>query len=69
MVSHSPVGTPDLNNPLACKIGFWTALAAFIGTLGFSIAQILQIAAVLHFPWDAILILPESVGMPDLTKA
>jgi hypothetical protein len=32
------------------------ALVAFIGALGFSIVQILQVVTVLRFPWDAILI-------------
>jgi hypothetical protein len=37
-------------------VGIWAGLVAFIGAAGFSVAQILQILAILHFPWDAILI-------------
>jgi hypothetical protein len=38
------------------KIGFWSALVAFIAAAGFSIAQILQIIGLLGYPWDEILI-------------
>jgi len=38
------------------KIGFWSALIAFVAASGFSIAQILQIVGLVSYPWDEILI-------------
>ncbi len=38
------------------KIGFWSGLAAFASTVSYVIVQLLQIAGVLHFPLDEILI-------------
>lgn len=52
----SHVETVDSNSKTLYKVGFWSALIAFVGALGFSVAQILQLLSVLHTPWDAILI-------------
>jgi len=38
------------------RIGFWSALVAFVAAVGYSVAQVLQIVGVLRYPWDAILI-------------
>ena len=38
------------------KVGFWTALVAFVAASGFSVAQILQIIGLVSYPWDEILI-------------
>jgi hypothetical protein len=38
------------------KVGFWSALVAFVAAAGFSIAQILQIIGLISYPWDEILI-------------
>jgi hypothetical protein len=47
--------SPEIN-PTHCKIGFWSALIASLGALGYSVTQILQVLALLRFPWDGILI-------------
>ena len=41
--------------PVSVKLGFYAALASCIAASGYSVAQLLQILGVLHFPWDAIL--------------
>ena len=38
------------------KVGFIASLAAFVSTVAYCIVQILQVAGVLHFPLDEILI-------------
>ncbi len=38
------------------KLGFWSALVAFVAAFGFSVAQILQVVGVVGPPWDGILI-------------
>src|SRR5512136_520047 len=38
------------------KIGFWSALTAFVAASGFSVSQILQIVGLVSYPWDEILI-------------
>ncbi len=38
------------------KLGFWSALVAFVAAIGYSIAQILQVVGVVGPPWDGILI-------------
>ena len=38
------------------KIGFWSALIAFVAASGFSTAQILQIVGLVSYPWDELLI-------------
>jgi len=38
------------------RIGFWSALVAFISIVGFSVAQVLQLIGILSYPLDAILI-------------
>ena len=42
--------------PASANLGFYAALTACVATVGYSVAQLLQILGVLHFPWDAILI-------------
>lgn len=41
---------------LEYRFGCWCALTAFVGGAGYSIAQLLQIAGLLRWPWDEILI-------------
>jgi hypothetical protein len=43
-------------NETLYKVGFRTALVAFIAVVGFDVAQILQIVGLLGKPWDEILI-------------
>ncbi|MGZ3854349.1 MAG: hypothetical protein ACXVBX_16255 [Flavisolibacter sp.] len=38
------------------KLGFWSALVAFVAASGYSVAQILQVVGVVGPPWDGILI-------------
>jgi len=38
------------------RIGFWSALVAFVAAAGFSLVQILQIIGIVRYPWDEILI-------------
>jgi len=38
------------------KLGFWSALVAFVAAFGFDVAQILQVVGVVGPPWDGILI-------------
>jgi hypothetical protein len=38
------------------RVGFWSALVAFVAASGFSIIQILQIFGLVKYPWDEILI-------------
>lgn len=38
------------------KLGYWSALAAFVAATGFSVAQILQLMGLVGPPWDEILI-------------
>ena len=45
------------------KFGFRAGLAAFIFTLAYCVVQILQVAGVLHFPADEILIYGTSLGI------
>ena len=42
-------------------IGYWSGLAAFTATVAYDVAQILQIAGVLRFPLDEILIYGSSL--------
>lgn len=53
-VSH--VGTGVSVSKSLCRVGFWSALVASVGALGYCVAQILQIVALLQPPWDGILI-------------
>jgi hypothetical protein len=43
------------------RIGFWAGLAAFTATIGYDLVQILQVAGVLHFPFDETLIFGTSL--------
>ena len=38
------------------KVGFWSGLIAFLATMAFNIAQLLQLFGILIFPFDQILI-------------
>ena len=38
------------------KTGFWSGLTAFGATMGYVIVQLLQVAGVIHYPFDEILI-------------
>lgn len=38
------------------KVGFWSALVAFIAAAGYSVAQILQVIGLIGHPWDDVLI-------------
>jgi len=51
-------------NKLINTIGFWAALAAFAASVGFDVAQILQVVGFVTFPLDAILIYGFSLGIP-----
>lgn len=44
-------------------VGFWSALLAFIFTLAYVVVQLLQVARVIHFPWDEALIYGTSLGI------
>lgn len=55
--NHTANGiTEDSTRNSLYKVGFWSALVSLLGALGYSVAQILQIAGLVHFPLDAILI-------------
>jgi hypothetical protein len=43
------------------RIGFWAGLAAFAATVGYDVVQILQVAGVLQFPLDEVLIFGTSL--------
>jgi hypothetical protein len=43
------------------RIGFWAGLAAFTATVLYDLVQVLQVAGVLHFPLDEILIFGTSL--------
>lgn len=64
-ILDSPLKTTGLTPPTApifsmdktiYRVGFWSALIAFVATMSFSIAQFLQLLGVLTFPLDQILI-------------
>jgi hypothetical protein len=38
------------------EVGYWSGLAAFVSTVAYSLVQILQVAGVLQFPLDEVLI-------------
>lgn len=38
------------------RVGYWAGLAAFASTIAYDAVQILQVAGVLRFPLDEILI-------------
>jgi hypothetical protein len=48
-------------NETLYKVGFWTALVAFIAVIGYDVFQILQIVGALGKPWDEILIYGSSL--------
>lgn len=48
--------TEDATRNSLYTVGFWSALVAFLGALGFSVSQALQLVSLVHYPLDAILI-------------
>jgi hypothetical protein len=46
------------------KVGFWSALAAFVTAAGYGVAQIGQLAGTLVFPWDELAIFGFSLLIP-----
>lgn len=46
------------------RIGYWSALVAFVGAAGYSVVQILQIVGLLGYPLDEILIFGTSLLIP-----
>ena len=51
-------------NNSTVKLGFYSALIAFIASVGYDVAQILQLAGYFKFPLDAILIFGFSLLIP-----
>jgi hypothetical protein len=45
------------------RIGFWSALLAFLFTVAYCVIQLLQVKRVLHYPLDEILIYGSSLGI------
>ena len=45
------------------RFGFWAAIAALVTSLAYGVAQIAQIAGLLHDPWDRILIFAPSLAL------
>lgn len=43
------------------NFGFWSAVAALVMSVGYGIPQLMQVAGVLHDPWDRILIFAPSL--------
>ncbi len=52
-----------MNNSIV-KLGFYSALIAFIASVGYDVAQILQIVGYFKFPLDAIIIYGFSLLIP-----
>jgi uncharacterized protein (TIGR03382 family) len=50
-------------NRSVCNVGYWCGLAAFGSTVAFVVVQILQVAGILRFPADEILIYGTSLGI------
>ncbi|MDZ7289358.1 MAG: hypothetical protein ONB44_11355 [candidate division KSB1 bacterium] len=50
------IETLDSSRKSLYKVGFWSALVAFVGAFGYSVAQILQLVSLVRYPLDAILI-------------
>jgi hypothetical protein len=50
-------------NRSVSNVGYWCGLAAFTSTVAFVVVQILQIAGILRFPVDEILIYGTSLGI------
>jgi hypothetical protein len=48
----------------AARIGWWSSIAAFFAAAGYGVVQVLQLAGVLVFPWDEILIFGFSICIP-----
>ena len=45
------------------EVGYWSGLAAFASAVAYDVVQILQIAGVLRFPLDEVLIYGTSLGI------
>ena len=52
----SDVETADSSRKSLYKVGFWSALVASFGAVGYSVVQIMQILKLLSYPLDAIII-------------
>ena len=50
-------------NRIYCNVGYWGGLAAFASTVAFVVVQILQVAGIVRFPADEILIYGTSLGI------
>ena len=50
-------------NRSVSNVGYWCGLAAFTSTVAFVVVQILQVAGILRFPADEILIYGTSLGI------
>lgn len=46
----------DPQSNVANRVGYWSALIAFVSGIGFDVAQVLQVIGLLGPPWDGILI-------------
>jgi hypothetical protein len=46
------------------KLGFWSAIGAFVTAVGYGVVQIGQILGILEFPWDEITIFGFSMLIP-----
>ena len=55
--------TPQTGLATASRFGFWSALGAFAASIAYGIPQILQVANILHDPWDRILIFAPSLAL------
>jgi uncharacterized protein (TIGR03382 family) len=56
-----PSQEADSSMPALDRIGFWAGIAAFTATVAYDVVQILQVAGVLRFPFDEILIFGTSL--------
>lgn len=58
METNKPIDveTADSSKMSLYKVGFWSALVASVGAVGYSVAQILQVVGLVSPPLDAILI-------------
>ncbi len=45
------------------RFGFWAAVVALIAALGYAVPQLLQVAGILHDPWDRIFIFAPSLAL------
>lgn len=60
----SATALPLLGMESVARLGFWSALAAFLTAAGYGVAQVGQILGVLVFPWDEVAIFGFSLLIP-----